>query len=239
MENITDIHIHIIPNVDDGANNISTAYKMMQMLYEQGVRNIIATPHDYAYLYNAKQIHANSMTLQKIFPKIKIHLGCEIFCKPHCMESVIYNLNHNIYPTMNNTQYVLVEFSTRETDVQNVVYCVDKLLNNGYTPIIAHIERYKIFTFDNMQMLKRIGCMLQTNIYSLQNEIDTQIKNNARIALKNKLIDFIGSDSHRMSHRPPKLNDGLKYIDKIISDEEYKQKITQGNANKLLEIGVR
>ena len=40
-----DIHCHIVPSVDDGASSAEEAYKMLQMEYRQGVRNIIATPH--------------------------------------------------------------------------------------------------------------------------------------------------------------------------------------------------
>ena len=40
-----DIHCHLIPGVDDGAQDLEETRRLLRMEYEQGVRNIIATPH--------------------------------------------------------------------------------------------------------------------------------------------------------------------------------------------------
>ena len=42
---LIDIHCHIIPGVDDGAESLEDAVRMLRMEYAQGVRKIIATPH--------------------------------------------------------------------------------------------------------------------------------------------------------------------------------------------------
>ena len=42
---LTDIHCHILPGVDDGADTMEEARKMLRLEYEDGVRTIIATPH--------------------------------------------------------------------------------------------------------------------------------------------------------------------------------------------------
>ena len=42
---IYDIHCHIVPGVDDGASDYEDTKKLLRMEYDQGVRNIIATPH--------------------------------------------------------------------------------------------------------------------------------------------------------------------------------------------------
>lgn len=44
-EGIFDIHCHIVPGVDDGAADTGETRKLLQMEYDQGVRNIILTPH--------------------------------------------------------------------------------------------------------------------------------------------------------------------------------------------------
>lgn len=44
-EGIYDIHCHIVPGVDDGSANYEETKKLLRMEYDQGVRNIIATPH--------------------------------------------------------------------------------------------------------------------------------------------------------------------------------------------------
>ncbi|MBQ5810139.1 MAG: capsular polysaccharide biosynthesis protein, partial [Clostridia bacterium] len=42
-----DIHSHLIPNIDDGAQSIAESAKMLQILKDEGVDNILATPHFY------------------------------------------------------------------------------------------------------------------------------------------------------------------------------------------------
>ena len=42
---LTDVHAHILPGVDDGAESLEEARQMLQMAYDQGIRRIIATPH--------------------------------------------------------------------------------------------------------------------------------------------------------------------------------------------------
>ena len=43
---ITDLHNHIVPNVDDGSDSFEMSLEMIRMLYNQGVRNIYCTSHD-------------------------------------------------------------------------------------------------------------------------------------------------------------------------------------------------
>ena len=50
-----DIHTHILPNVDDGAKNMETAIKLLEMLKEQGVTDVVATPHFYPDEDNAEE----------------------------------------------------------------------------------------------------------------------------------------------------------------------------------------
>ncbi len=40
-----DIHSHIIPGVDDGSPNLKETEKLLKMSWNQGVTDLIATPH--------------------------------------------------------------------------------------------------------------------------------------------------------------------------------------------------
>ena len=45
MVNLFDMHCHILPGVDDGSRDMDTTRKMLARAYEQGIRNMVATPH--------------------------------------------------------------------------------------------------------------------------------------------------------------------------------------------------
>ena len=45
VQGIFDMHCHIVPFVDDGAEDMKEALAMLKEEYLQGVRGIIVTPH--------------------------------------------------------------------------------------------------------------------------------------------------------------------------------------------------
>lgn len=45
MDGYIDIHTHILPGVDDGAEDIEQALNLVRMAYENGTRTLFLTPH--------------------------------------------------------------------------------------------------------------------------------------------------------------------------------------------------
>lgn len=48
MDGFTDIHCHVLPMVDDGAETMEMALDMLRIAAEEGIRKIILTPHQKA-----------------------------------------------------------------------------------------------------------------------------------------------------------------------------------------------
>ena len=212
-----DIHMHLIPGVDDGAENMEMAMVMMFQAKEQGIAQIIATPHSEVFRYSkegGKIIFKRLVEMAaKVCPDIKLYLGCEVYCETGIMAEVLEALDSGRYPTMNGTNYVLMEFS-QWVYPENTVPCVEALIHAGYKPIIAHMERYKHLR-DNMELVDRFreqGAQIQVNAYSLVEEMDESIKNWARQLVREQKADFLGTDGHRTYHRPPSAATGLNWI---------------------------
>ena len=138
-----DIHSHILPGVDDGAVDMEETLAMLTMAYEQGTRTIIATPH---YIPGKKkkraeelrQIHAEVCAAAKeTMPDLKILLGNEIYCKEGVLSSIVEG---RALP-LADTNYVLLEFSTR-ISYKDLFGYIKAISGKGYRPIIAHVERY-------------------------------------------------------------------------------------------------
>lgn len=49
-----DLHMHVIPGVDDGARSIAEPLTMLKSAAGQGVTAVIATPHSFALNKNGK-----------------------------------------------------------------------------------------------------------------------------------------------------------------------------------------
>ena len=80
-----DIHAHILPQVDDGAKDMETSLKLLEILKEQGVTDVIATPHfypdednseEFALLIRNAYTALKKETIGKNLPNI--YLGCEL-----------------------------------------------------------------------------------------------------------------------------------------------------------------
>ena len=70
-----DIHCHLIPGVDDGAQDLEETRRLLRMEYEQGVRNIIATPH-----YRDQMFDTPIRTIRSQFALVEkcVHQSCKI-----------------------------------------------------------------------------------------------------------------------------------------------------------------
>ncbi len=241
---IIDIHTHIIFDIDDGADDSNMSLTLMGMEYEQGVTGIFCTNHSYGMEDQYREYHRRfdelSKTASDKYPGLSLYKGCEIFCYKDDMPNIISNIRNDIFPAMNGTQYVLLEFGSFDTaGINEMRYCVESVLNAGYIPIIAHVERYETIYDDalsNLIQLKELGCLTQINLYSVEQDhgnLGDPRKKLANLFLENRLVDFVGTDTHNLHYKSPEAAIGANVIRKKYGDE-YADKILFGNAERLL-----
>ena len=237
MTGITDIHTHIIPGVDDGAADIDESIELIRREIDQGVTCIFATSHNSAYDDDPANVTAAYKMLRSKVAELKlpveIYRGCEILCYPEDMDDIILNLKRGVYPTMNKTRYVLIEFEPYLYPVEDALYCIKRLGGVGYVPITAHAERYDLTTTESAALMKDNGALIQINAYSVESERSDKIKGLANDLLQKGLVDFIGSDCHRLDHRPPVLQSGIEAVRRMCP-EDYADAILCGNALRYL-----
>ena len=138
-----DIHTHIIPNVDDGSKSLEISRELLNLELKNHVKNVILTPHQNEMNLDKENIKKKYLELKENVRDINInlYLGSEIYFYDNLSE----DLKNDKIITMNDTKYVLIEFSTRfDVGVIDKLYDIKVL---GYIPIIAHIERYSYLTF--------------------------------------------------------------------------------------------
>ena len=235
---MTDIHMHLVPGVDDGAMDLEMALVMMIRAKNQGISRIIATPHSEAFHFAKEDIRVIfqrlAATAAKVCPEVKLYLGCEVYCETGIMDGVLEALDSCRYPTMNGTNYVLMEFS-QWVYSDRTLPCVEALVNAGYKPIIAHMERYQYLrgNMDLVHQFRSLGALIQLNAYSLFDEMDDSIRNWARQLVQERKVDFLGTDAHRTYHRPPSAEMGLNWLYENV-ELEYAEDLAWGNARKRL-----
>ncbi len=231
VDKLTDIHMHVIPEVDDGAESMEESITELKMVISQGVSRVIATPHSSAFDYDPVNVHTQYEKLKKEVEAqglpIELHLGCEMLVYPDDVDECIEKLKKGIYPTLAGTDYVLTEFVPEDHTEEDALYIIDRIVETGYKPIIAHVERYALTNVESVRKMKEHGAWMQINAYSVKEEKSKRTRTNANDLLREQLVDIIGTDGHRLDHRPPAMKKGVKEIMKKC-EKEYAERILTG-----------
>lgn len=206
-----DIHTHILPNVDDGSSDFDTSCKLLELELENGVNKVICTPHqNYLNLNKELLIEKFNEFKNKINLDIELYLGSEIYY----YKGFLNDLENGKLLTINNSKYILIEFSTSQnTDIIDIVYSIRL---KGYIPIIAHIERYSYLNNEDYLKIKKEGALIQINASSFNY---TNTKKIIKYLLKNNLVDFVASDCHDLNRRSVDFFKIKKYIYKKYKEQ--------------------
>jgi protein-tyrosine phosphatase len=237
---VVDLHIHVVPDVDDGSRNINESLEMLELAEKQGVTDVFCTTHNGYSAEDREEYDKAFELLQQAVKEaeidVKLHKGCEILCAAQYIDDIIYGLDEGIFPTLGNTKYVLTELYP-DAKPSEAIQIIKELVEHGYHPIIAHMERNFNITGAMVGVLIQNGAMIQVNAFSFQDESDEEYQRRAKELLSNRYVHFIGSDAHRINHRPPKVDSGIQYILNNI-ELEYAKDILYENARKHLNIGA-
>ena len=94
-------------------------------------------------------------------------------------------------------KYILFETSyyARPRELERVIF---ELLMRGYTPLLAHPERYRYIKnlSKEYRELKSLGVLFQVNLNSFGGHYGKDAKTKAIFLQKEGMIDFLGSDIH-------------------------------------------
>ena len=206
---MTDIHTHILYNVDDGSSSFEESVQMLKEEEKLGIDTVYLTPH---FIHGKSNYTTDELKekLQKLQKEttVKLFLGNELFYSPF----IINDLKEGRALPMGSTRYVLVEFNYHSSADAIYEGCRN-LYNAGYRIILAHIERYNCFNKALAEKLKNIEVLFQMN-YGFYEEVINKPFTYMfyKKLLKNGDIQFIASDAHNMRHRKPNIN--IKKISK-------------------------
>ena len=194
-----DIHSHLLPGIDDGSQSLKESLNLIKKLHLLGYSKLITTPHiisDY-YPNNREIITEKLYTVQEALKLEEIDVTLEAAAEYYVDMRFFHSIEDENLLTFNK-HYVLFEtdYMCKPIMLDEVI---SNLLNKGYVPVLAHPERYTYLHNDieAYKRLKSLGVLFQINAKSLYNTSRSSYK----IALKLiqlGLVDFIGSDTHRM-----------------------------------------
>ncbi len=198
----TDLHSHLIPGIDDGAQTLEDSLTLIKGLQDLGYNKIITTPHVMIDMYPNKRtdILQRLEELKKALSKANIHIQIEAAAE-YMLDDGFDDLIDNQEFLTFGRNYVLFETSmiSRHPGLEDYVF---KMRTKGYTPLLAHPERYVYMKddFSKYERLRDMGCLFQLNILSLIGYYGAASRKIAIQLLKERMVDFLGTDLHHERH---------------------------------------
>ena len=179
-----DMHSHLLPGIDDGAQDMEESISMIQRLAETGYTKLITTPHIMADFYkNTPEIVREKLSLvRQELQKRNIEIELEAAAEYYLDEGFIKKLENNEEILTFGGNHVLFETSYMNSTKQQLDIAVFLMQSHGYIPVLAHPERY-VYLFNDFPMLQSIydkGVLLQVNINSLTGYYSKIIKSTGR-----------------------------------------------------------
>lgn len=215
---IVDIHTHVLPGVDDGAESIEEAKALIRLAREQGVIGVVATPH-----YSRRRTHtgleqlteAVTREIQKECPGFCVFLGQETYYH----ENLVERLRSGEALTLAGGSYVLVEFP-EGIDYIQLFQGLRRIRLAGYQPVVAHVERYRCLRKKGLDELIGLGCLNQMNFDSLCGRWYQPDTRWCRKQIREKKIHVLATDMHRLKRRPPRIDEAWRWLERNVSQEE-------------------
>lgn len=197
-----DMHSHLLPGIDDGSKDLDQSIGMINHFAEMGYKKLIMTPHIMEDFYkNTPEIIKEKLDLvREEVKKYKIDIELEAAAEYYFDETLIEKIKNKEVLTFGDN-HVLFEFSFGQ-EPRNISSLLFEFKVNNYKPILAHYERYPYY-HNNPEKIREYrdnGILIQLNLLSLTGHYGPAVEKMAKYLVDNKLVDFVGSDCHRIEH---------------------------------------
>lgn len=207
-----DLHSHILPGIDDGANDLQESIQMAEQAVAAGIHTMVATPHHLnGYENRAQSIMDAVEHLQQELKKRDIPLTVLAGQEVRISQRTVAEFVQGHLLPLAGTQYMLIEFPATQipTDIFDVMH---ELLLQRIVPILAHPER-------NREIMKRpdwlhafieAGGKVQLTAQSLT--LNRKLRNRCLTLFRQRTVHFLASDTHNTDRRPPALKEAYAVV---------------------------
>ena len=224
-----DLHVHILPGIDDGPRTLEDSLEMARLAVADGITTMVATPHlfrrrsvDFHELLRPQDIRQAVERFNEHLAEENIDLtvlpGCEVPLFPE----IIKFFDEDRVLTINDGQcYICLEMpdSVIPPATEDIIF---QLSSRGITPIITHPERNPIF-YEMPQKLKRfvsLGCLAQITARSLTRGFGWGVSRFTKKLVKQGLVHIMATDAHSVGSRPPLMKEALKKLSKLVGESQ-------------------
>ncbi len=200
-----DLHAHLLPGVDDGAETEQEALEMHSAAGEGGTRAMVITPHQ----RHPRWPNEDASELRERFARFKatagnalqLELGAELYVDSTLLDDV----EAGAVLSLAGSKYLLLEFPPHAVGGAREI--VHELVIGGWRPVLAHPERVAPWAEDPTLILKLAdaGALVQLTAMSITGDFGARAQRCSRFLLDHGCVHFVASDAHDSRRRPPLL----------------------------------
>ena len=198
----SDMHSHLIPGIDDGAQDMDQTIAMLAKFESLGYKKVVTTPHIMtdSFPNNPEIILSGLEKVKNEIKKVGIEIEIEAAAEYYFDETLMPKIKNKELLTFGDN-YVLVEFAFHSPP-QFLDQLFFELKTHGYRPVIAHFERYLYYLgkIDKAEKWRSEGINIQINLNSLFGQYGPEVQKQAEKLIDEAQFDFVGTDCHRIEH---------------------------------------
>ncbi|WAA12121.1 tyrosine-protein phosphatase [Fervidibacillus halotolerans] len=212
-----DLHCHILPGVDDGAQTIVNSLEMAKEAVQMGIKKIVATPHHLTSAYEnpKKEIISKLSELNEALHLERIPLEVLLGQEVRIFGEWLEEYEKGTIATINDSQYALIEFPSNHVPVYAERLFYDMQIN-GFIPIIAHPERNRQMIEQPEKLFQFVekGVLAQLTAASITGAFGKKIQKFSQQLIEANLVHVIASDAHNTSTRSFKMDEAFDFVEK-------------------------
>lgn len=209
-----DLHIHLLPNLDDGSTNIDAALQLAAACVADGVTAVAATPHVSRQYPTRPQALARALDVTRNAINdagipLTVHGGAEVAIDQ--MEALT---DDELRALTIGSGHLLLEmpYAAWPMDLETHITRLAALDIRG---ILAHPERSAgVQEPGGIERLERAilrGVRVQITAGSLSGRFGRSAQSTARSLVERELAHLLASDAHNIDRRPPRMSEGAAY----------------------------
>jgi protein-tyrosine phosphatase len=229
-----DLHSHILPGIDDGAQDIEESLEMARIAVDQGFSGIVATPHHGSGKFFSdfndvlrlvaelnQELEARDINLS-IYPGMEVRLTAD----------VLESLSTGKVLSINNGTYVLLELPIMQVPAGFENF-VRMMIESGRKIVLAHpeknleIQRHPEIIYKVLTLFKPGDLLMQITADSITGDAGLSALSTAKYLLENDLAHIVATDAHSPVERSPRISSALDLVSSIVGDERAKKMVRE------------
>lgn len=224
-----DLHHHLLPGIDDGAEDLAMALEMARMAAADGIHTVACTPHIYPGLYEntgegiRAAIAAFQAELNAAGIPLKLVEGADVHLAPDLIEGI----RTGAVPTLAGSRYLLLE-PPHHVAPPNFGQEVFNFMAAGYIPVITHPERLTWVEqhFPTFVELSRRGAWMQITGGALTGRYGRRAQHWGERFVSEGHCMILATDAHHPRRRPPLLAEAREAAAKLVGAGEAAHMVT-------------